>query len=371
MTMPSSTDPFRYTSYDQGTIIAVIITLTALAFLIVCVRVAGKLSIHQFELDDALVCISMLLSLLEAVATYMFIKVDFVNIRPQNIPLYDYMVPLMWNYAIEILYTPILALVKTSILLLLLRLFGEKRGVRRFIIGVNVANLGMMVIIFIGAVLQCIPLNKIWQPELKGKCINKKILFAVGSSFNIFTDLLILGLPLKIFICLKIPRQTKIALMIIFLLGFAATIASISRLILLLRGMFMWTLNLRQRTSCSFATAALEVNLAIITASAPALRPLFRIWFPRPSSTHRDEIAGSPRYRESRTEAAPVTRLGSPSPFPIQIPQESHEQNMAIGSFARINDNIIKNNTGLDTLRPPAPIRVPAHLKSQWPENWI
>lgn len=127
---------------------------------------------------------------------------------------------MVWNYAIEILYNPILALVKTSILLFLLRLFGQKPGARRFIVWVNTANIAMMIGVFFATVLQCTPINKTWDPTVEGTCIDRKILFTFASSFNIFADILILALPLKIFLGLKIPRRTKVALMFVFLLGF-------------------------------------------------------------------------------------------------------------------------------------------------------
>lgn len=43
-----------------------------------------------------------------------------------------------------------------------------------------------------------------------------------------------------------------------------------------------------------FCTSAIETNLAIITASAPALRPLFRKWFPRFFSTRTGDNTGYP-----------------------------------------------------------------------------
>jgi hypothetical protein len=148
------------------------------------------------------------------------IKTNFIGIRWQDIPPHDLVPGLVWNYAIEILYNPILALVKTSILLFLLRLFGQKPGVRRFIVWVNTANIGMLIAVFFATVLQCTPINKTWDPRVEGTCIDRRILFTVSSSFNILTDMLILALPLRIFIDLKIPRRTKIALMFVFLLGF-------------------------------------------------------------------------------------------------------------------------------------------------------
>lgn len=68
----------------------------------------------------------------------------------------------------------------------------------------------------------------------------------------------------------------------------------VGRLILLVTGFFPapdavpnpdYTYNI------GFCTSVIETNLAIITASAPALKPLFRSWFPRLFSSHS---AGNP-----------------------------------------------------------------------------
>lgn len=137
-----------------------------------------------------------------------------------DIPLHDPTQGALWNYVVQILYNPILALVKSSLLILLLRLFGQKPGVRRFIIWLNTINLASMVSIFFAVVFQCFPLQKAWKPRLEGYCVDRRILFVAASAINIVLDLLILGLPLRIFVGLQIPKRTKIALMFLFLLGF-------------------------------------------------------------------------------------------------------------------------------------------------------
>lgn len=145
-----------------------------------------------------------------------------------DIPLHDPTQGALWNYVVQILYNPILALVKSSLLLLLLRLFGRKPGVRRFIIWVNTLNLASMASIFFAVVFQCFPFQKAWKPRLEGFCVDRRILFVATSAINIVLDLLILGLPLRIFIGLQVPRRTKIALMMVFLLGFLYVIVSLS-----------------------------------------------------------------------------------------------------------------------------------------------
>ncbi|KAI0417330.1 hypothetical protein F5X98DRAFT_374933 [Xylaria grammica] len=370
--MPSI-DPFRYSSTQQSLAIVITIAFTALAFIVLCVRVAGRVSSRQFALDDALVCIAMVFSMLETAASYMFIKTNFIGIRLQDIPPHDPIPGMVWNYAIEILYNPILALVKTSILLFLLRLFGQKPGVRRFIVWVNMANIGMMIGVFFATVLQCIPINKTWETTLEGKCIDRRILFTISSSFNIFTDMLILALPLKIFIGLKIPRRTKIALMFVFLLGFLTTITSIVRLVLLIQGLFMLNTSLSTDANIGFVTSAIETNLALITASAPALRPLLRTWFPKLFRVDRDEVVGNTERRVLGTIPTRMTRLKSQTQLQSQSPRKSEEAIMTFNGIVKKSDIVIQynNNPRSDSMWPTTATQAQAGLASQQSGKWI
>ncbi|KAI1323163.1 hypothetical protein F5Y16DRAFT_384598 [Xylariaceae sp. FL0255] len=274
-------NPFEYTSTAQNVAIAIVIVFPAVAFLVLCTRVAGRLSSRQFGLDDTLVCVAMVFSILETAASYMFIKTNFIGIKNEHIPPHDPVPGLIWNYAVDILYNPILVFVKASILLFLLRLFGQKPGVRCFIIWLNAANMASLVAVFMATVFQCTPIAKAWEFDLKGTCISRKVLFTTSSSFTIATDLIMLALPLRIFIDLKIPRRTKIALMVVFLLGFFTTLTGTIRLAILVEGFFSLKTVFNPDGSIGFVTSAVETNLALITASAPALRPLLRSWFPR------------------------------------------------------------------------------------------
>lgn len=61
---------------------------------------------------------------------------------------------MQWNYVIQILYNPILAMVKNSVLLFLLRFSGNRRSVRYCIHALNIFNLALMVTIFIVVIFQ-------------------------------------------------------------------------------------------------------------------------------------------------------------------------------------------------------------------------
>ncbi|KAF6838656.1 CFEM domain-containing protein [Colletotrichum musicola] len=63
-----------------------------------------------------------------------------------------------WNYIGQILYNPILAIVKSSVLLFMLRLGGHKRGVRLTIHALNMFNVALGIAIFVVVIFQCAPI---------------------------------------------------------------------------------------------------------------------------------------------------------------------------------------------------------------------
>ena len=60
----------------------------------------------------------------------------------------------------------------------------------------------------------------------------------------------------------------------------SVTAASVARLITLVVGFYNLVPDRDPTYNIGFVTSAVETNLALITASAPALMPLLRSWFP-------------------------------------------------------------------------------------------
>ncbi|KAK1751626.1 hypothetical protein QBC47DRAFT_307527 [Echria macrotheca] len=265
----------------------------------------------------------MLMSVAQTVISYFFIKTNFVGFSPDQIPPHDATEGLIWQYAVQILYNPILALVKSSVLIFLSRLFGQKRGLLRVLLWLNIANVAQMVAVFFAITLQCLPIAFNWDLTIRGgRCVDRPILYTSTAGFNILTDLLILGLPLWIFVDLKIPRRTKIALLFVFLLGFLVTITSIIRLMLLIQGLFGLQIFTDASNKVGFVTSGIETNLALITASAPALRPFFRSrerggWLPqmsmarsRISDEEKGPVVKSVGWDSPRTGGSPTSKGG-------------------------------------------------------------
>lgn len=127
-----------------------------------------------------------------------------------------------WFYIAQIFYNPILAFVKASVLCFLLRLGGQKPGVKYAIYFLNTFNALQAIAIFLVATLQCLPIAANWDFALKAdpntKCVDNSF-HVIISSITILTDIAVTALPFWIFLGLKMPRAAKIAVLGIFALG--------------------------------------------------------------------------------------------------------------------------------------------------------
>ncbi|KAH7119238.1 hypothetical protein EDB81DRAFT_848005 [Dactylonectria macrodidyma] len=303
----------------------------------------------------------------ETICFYFAMRSAYVGVHMVDIPRYvDFAVAQRWNYIATIIYNPILALVKTSLLLFLLRLGGHKRKVRVAIVSLLVFNLCQMVALFICCVFQCTPINYLWMAvapggaSRKGKCIDQNAFLISTASLTIVTDVLVLILPFWIFVGLKLPLRVRVAIIGVFALGGVVTLLGILRLAWMVEKAKALSSD-PQKTDYTydirFTYAVIETNLAIITASAPALRPMFLMWFPNFFSALRSSKNNySPsRGRDERSMATNRTRGGTGvrsslrGPFPLKeikrraairthSPTKSEEEIMTYDGIVRTSD---------------------------------
>jgi hypothetical protein len=139
-----------------------------------------------------------------------------------DVPKFDPSPGLWWFYLAQIFYNPVLALVKASVLLFLLRLGGHRRRVRYFIYGLLTFNTLQAIAVFLVAVFQCIPIEANWDhaAAATARCIHPSF-HVIVSSITIVTDLLVLIIPFWIFLGLKLPLAARIAVIGVFLTGLA------------------------------------------------------------------------------------------------------------------------------------------------------
>lgn len=92
----------------------------------------------------------------------------------------------------------------------------------RTIWGLIIATILHAVAIFIVALLQCIPIETNWNPELRAdpdtRCVDNSF-HIIQSALTILMDVMVLALPFVIFLSLRMPRGAKIAVMGVFAIG--------------------------------------------------------------------------------------------------------------------------------------------------------
>lgn len=185
-------------------------------------------------------------------------------------------------------------------------------------------------------IFQCHPIAGAFQEPRpsKLKCIDIIALYLSSAPINIITDLALLMLPMPILTAMRLPRNEKLILIVTFSFGaFVAAVdvvriaylqsASVSRLrsgsgsSLANQGDFSWV------ASLSFMWSAIEVNVGIMCACVPGIKPLAARVFPsllgrikhaRGSSGNQYYGPGDAQWVEKNGQNA----LASPHPSPLK-----------------------------------------------------
>ena len=73
----------------------------------------------------------------------------------------------------------------------------------------------------VGYILQCVPVQAAWNPEVHGKCISIYELYIGQAIPNVVTDVVILLLPLQPLWKLRIRKFQRVLLIGVFVLGYS------------------------------------------------------------------------------------------------------------------------------------------------------
>ncbi|KAI0448034.1 hypothetical protein F4803DRAFT_496251 [Xylaria telfairii] len=256
--------------------------LPILALVSVVLRFYARRMMMQIALDDWFLLAALVFALAMVAPFYFYLKLNYFGWRGADVPEFDPSPGRWWFYLAQIFYNPVLALVKTSILVFLLRLGGHRRRVRYFIYGLLTFNGLQAIAVFLVAVFQCIPIEANWDPvaAATAKCIYPSF-HVIVSSITLTTDLLVLIIPFWIFLGLKLPLAARIAIISVFLTGLAVTVIGAVRLYNVYKLFFIPPdPNYDPYYDIGITLNSIEINLAIVSGAAPGLRPLFRKWFP-------------------------------------------------------------------------------------------
>jgi len=172
----------------------------------------------------------------------------------------------------EIAYVIVLALIKTSILAFYWRLFAVAS--RLPIIVMEVVIMAWAVCMTLVLIFQCHPVEDGWlllAPDRK--CIDLKKLLLSAAVPNIVTDAIMMAMPVPYILRLNMRFSQKIAVAGVFLVGGFDMIVAIIRIVVIMQldlssPDFTWYLN------DATIWTSVEINVAIICACLPSLRPV-------------------------------------------------------------------------------------------------
>ncbi|KAK6373743.1 hypothetical protein LTS17_008236 [Exophiala oligosperma] len=181
-------------------------------------------------------------------------------------------------YVSSIFYNASLGFIKASVLTLYARLGDKQLRLFSFIVlGICVCSATANVLI---CIFQCAPIKAAWDTSIVSKtCVNINAFYLANAATNIFTDLLTYFLPVRLVMKLQVPRNQKIAVGVMLSLGLLACISSIVRITFLPN-----MLSSPDPTSViakPYYWSIIEINVGVLAASLPSLKPLARRVLPR------------------------------------------------------------------------------------------
>ncbi|KAF2087061.1 hypothetical protein K490DRAFT_1925, partial [Saccharata proteae CBS 121410] len=223
---------------------------------------------RNFGKDDTFMFIAWLCSLGFAAASYVSVRWG-VGLLTNDAPPEWATSAIKAVYAIEIFYYLSLYFIKMSLLFLYLRLSSSQKTTRFW--KSTVVTMVLVTLHFLSTVvvfsIQCVPMEKYWNPTVPGFCISITAFFYSTNIFTIITDVVILALPISTLWQVQRPRKQRLAIVGAFLVGGVSTVASCIRL---------YSVRIYTESHEPMRDAApintwsfVEINLGIVCASAP------------------------------------------------------------------------------------------------------
>ncbi|KAK4457644.1 hypothetical protein QBC42DRAFT_291380 [Cladorrhinum samala] len=238
--------------------------------------------------------------------------------------------------AIQCTYYACVNCIKFSILLMYLR-FAVTGTLRRACYGLIGLHSVFLIICLCVTLAQCQPLGKMWDltRTAPGTCINTTAFFYFTSAFNIITDIAIFALPIKTLVGINRPKKEKYALVGIFCVGAFATVVAMIRLHTIVT--YTKATDPFRDSLLVNVWSILEINIGILCASAPALKPLFS------PQALREARYGSSGPPPKRTDYHYHSRgkSGTEIKSDIQVEQEFSDRSISMGPIPSSRAHVV------------------------------
>ncbi|KAF9728830.1 hypothetical protein PMIN04_003472 [Paraphaeosphaeria minitans] len=266
------------------TIIGIVATFLCFSAIAISLRLLVRYKDRLWGWDDLFVVLAAVAclagSLLSCLMPRHGLGRHFVDLEPHTrVEYFQYV------WASNLTYAFSTTFIKISILIQYLRLFEGRSELARKATWAILAIVSLWGVTFcLLALFSCTPVAKNWDFTLEGKCVgwgskNANEFFATWmahASSNMCLDTLILALPVPFISNLRMSGKTRTGLITLFILGGIAVSLSIARVISISikRIGTVPVFDPSWYTPTVYIFSALELNVAILTASIPIFWPL-------------------------------------------------------------------------------------------------
>ncbi|KAJ5218110.1 uncharacterized protein N7498_000209 [Penicillium cinerascens] len=178
--------------------------------------------------------------------------------------------------ASQIMYGPLIFITKLSILLLYLRVFAPNRKswLYMFIQLLLWFNAAFYLADTLIEIFECVPRERIWNPDSPGKCVNIQTMILATAVINTVSDISLLILPIFCVWRLHMRTAQKFGISAVFAAGLFGCFASIMRLVISIQNG-----NTQDKTHDwfpEFLWTSAEICAGIIASCLPAIPSFFR-----------------------------------------------------------------------------------------------
>lgn len=142
-----------------------------------------------------------------------------MGLHADLVPMGDIVMMAKWLVVAEILYAFNLGWTKLSLLLMYYRIF-HFPYFKKMAWAVGAFVMAWVVCVTFLFIFICVPVEKLWYPELPGRCINQVGTWIANAAATILTDIIILLMPIPQIWGLQLGTREKIGLTTAFFLGF-------------------------------------------------------------------------------------------------------------------------------------------------------
>ncbi|KAB2105280.1 hypothetical protein AG0111_0g6961 [Alternaria gaisen] len=247
------------------------------AGLIVIARVVVRLRIGvKLQSDDYTIIASLMFSILLSITIQLSVVHGYGQ-HKVDLSTEELHTCLKFFWIAQTPYKIVVCLNKVSAILLYMRIF-ISRHFRWLCYGALTIVVGSGIATVFATIFQCVPLQRSWDKNVEGTCIDSSKFWLANAVLNIFTDVIVLALPVREVSKLQLKLQEKIMLHSVFLLGSFVTITSILRVTAVansVRNQKDLTWNFIERGIWTM----IEANLGIICACLLVLKQVVKHCF--------------------------------------------------------------------------------------------